>query len=95
MGGVTPRREPQWQGSRTPVAMATGGRTPAWGAGGSSARSMSPTPVIFPPTNDHQHQLGPPMPPQPEPPCGAKTLEAPMAVVAHPLTMPVATALEP
>ena len=51
MGGATPGREPQWQGGRTPVPMATGGRTPAWGAGGSSARSMSPTPVIFPSTD--------------------------------------------
>ena len=47
MGGVTPGREPQWQGGRTPVPMATGGRTPAWGAGGSTARSMSPTHIIF------------------------------------------------
>ena len=43
MGSATSGREPQWQGSRTPVPMATGGRTPAWGAGGSSARSTSPS----------------------------------------------------
>ena len=72
MGGVTPGREPQWQGGRTPVPMATGGRTPAWGAVGSSAR-MSQTPVIFPLTNDLQHQLGPLTHPRPGPPCGAKT----------------------
>lgn len=48
MGGATPGRDHLWQGGRTPVPMATGGRTPAWGAGNSSARSVSRTSSSFP-----------------------------------------------
>ena len=41
VGGMTPGRQPEWSGSRTPLPMA-GGRTPAWGgAAASSARSKS------------------------------------------------------
>lgn len=96
MGGATPGREPQWQGGRTPVPMATGGRTPAWGAGGSSARSMSRTPIhSCSPINTSQHQPGPPTPQQPEPPCGAKRPQAPTVVVVHRPTTPAAMALGP
>ncbi|KAI9807931.1 MAG: transcription elongation factor spt5 [Sarcosagium campestre] len=30
-GGATPRRQPEWEGSRTPMAAALPDRTPAWG----------------------------------------------------------------
>ena len=38
MGGSTPRAQPDWSGSRTPLPVA-GGRTPAWGGASQSSRS--------------------------------------------------------
>ena len=85
--------------ARRPHSCANGNRRPYASLGSRWFISSKYVPCSHtfssPPNNTSQHQLGPPTPQQPEPPCGAKRPQAPTVVVVHRPTMPAAMALGP